>query len=213
MKKSSSNGLTVLNWTIPAFQSSTGFKTCPNAGSCAAGCYARSGTYRFSNVVAAHEAKLVLSQGETFVLDMLNEIDSWLLKRNTKTIKIRIHDAGDFYSLEYLEKWCKIMSHYDNNPKVSFYAYTKQVKMIKSYGKLPSNFTVIFSLGGKQDSMINQDTDRHSKVFESVKELKAAGYIDSTQDDMIAATHKNPKIVLVYHGAKNYDNTLWDKAS
>ena len=213
MKKSSQNGITNVNWTIPAFMSQSGIKTCPMAGSCAAGCYARMGTYQFGNVKSAHELKLELTQGDTFVSDMITEIGTWLAKRSVKHLKVRIHDAGDFYSLSYFEKWVSIMNHFENNVRVSFYAYTKMVKMIKDFGPVPNNFRVIFSYGGKQDAMIQNDTDFHSRVFESLDLLLNAGYVDGTQDDMIAAIGKCNKIGLVYHGAKNYSNTAWNKVS
>ena len=213
MRKSSLDGLTVVNWTIPAFQSVTGLKTCPNAGLCAAGCYARSGTYRFGNVVSAHEAKLALTQTETFVSEMIAEINSWLKKRSVKNLKVRIHDAGDFYSLEYFQKWIAIMRHFETEKRVSFYAYSKQVEMIKAFGPLPVSFRVIFSFGGKQDAKIDLESDFHSRVFESLDALQAAGYVDGTQDDLIAAIGASPKIGLVYHGAKSFDNTKWNKVA
>src|ERR1035437_8945483 len=94
MKKSSQNGITNVNWTIPAFMSQSGIKTCPNAGLCAVGCYARQGAYQFGNVKAAHEAKLALTQIDTFVGMMIADVQRWLNKRNTKRLVVRIHDAG-----------------------------------------------------------------------------------------------------------------------
>lgn len=210
MKKSSQDGLTVVNWTIPAFQSITGLKTCPNAGACAAGCYARSGTYRFSNVAKAHEAKLELTQKNEFSALMIAEIEGWLKKRSVKTLMVRIHDAGDFYSKEYTLQWFDVMNHFKGNQKVKFYAYTKQVEVFKNL-IIPENFRLIFSYGGKQDSMIDQNTDFHARVFESIDALNAAGYVDGTNNDMIAAIGQSNKIGLVYHGVKNYSNTLWEK--
>lgn len=213
MKKSSHRDITVVNWTIPAFQSSTGLKTCPNAGLCAIGCYARSGTYAFSNVKRAHEAKLTLTQTDLFVSEMIKEIETWLKKRSVKNLKVRIHDAGDFYSKEYLLKWITIMTHFDKYTDfVSFYAYTKQVNLIKTYkASLPSNFTVIFSFGGRQDSMINMSKDRHARVFKSLSDLESSGYVDGTSDDLVAACGFSNKIGLVYHGVKSYTNTAWAK--
>jgi hypothetical protein len=211
MRKSSQNGITVVNWTIPAFQSKTGLKTCPNAGRCAAGCYARQGAYIWQNVASAHEAKLELTQNDTFIDLMIAEINQWVNKKSVKRLKVRIHDAGDFYSLEYLNRWIKIMSYfekYDN--RVTFYAYTKQVEMFQSEkARLPSNFRAIFSFGGKQDKLIQIETDFHARVFESLEALVAAGYTDGTQDDMVAAMGKSNRIGLCYHGAKNFANTKW----
>jgi hypothetical protein len=92
---------------------------------------------------------------------------------------------------------------------VKFYAYTKQVEMIKNTD-LPSNFSCIFSFGGKQDKLINKKTDRHSMVFNSVDLLKSSGYVNASDDDLQALTENN-KVGLFYHGNKSYENTAWSK--
>lgn len=218
MKKSSQNGITNVNWTIPAFQSATGLKTCPNAGLCAAGCYARQGAYMFGNVKRAHEEKLALTQTDTFVGAMVGEIDRWLKMRKVGHLKVRIHDAGDFYSKEYASKWFAIMRHFENHlllkNRVSFYAYTKQVKMFQSeMGTIPSNFTLIYSFGGRQDALIDVSRDRHARVFETIQDLESAGYQNGTDDDMVAAMGNSIKIGLCYHGTKLFTNTKWDKVA
>jgi hypothetical protein len=190
------------NFGIPAYQSSTGLKTCPNAGACAKGCYALAGAYRFSNVAQAFERRLTATQDESFVHLMIQDIDRQRAER------IRIHDSGDFYNEEYLDRWIRIMRA---RPQVEFYAYTKMVSLFKRRSKdLPKNFTVIYSFGGTEDRLIDVKRDRHSLVFESEAQLKARGYSDaSNQDDV--ALGKNPKIGLVYHGTKNIENTNWGK--
>lgn len=192
------------NFGIPAFQSASGFKTCPNAAACAKGCYARSGAYRFSNVAKAFEERLAFTQKpvKAFVKGMSAEI------KRVRAERVRIHDSGDFYSQEYLYKWVRVMQE---NPNVQFYAYTKQVSLFKAnLIRLPENFTLIFSYGGKQDKLIDQSKDRHSRVFETLEELEAAGYANAMDDDAVALG-SNPKIGLVYHGSKNFQNTDWSK--
>lgn len=190
------------NFGIPAYQSASGFKTCPNAGACAKGCYALAGAYRFSNVAQAFERRLETVQSPDFIQLMLREIDV------NKAERIRIHDSGDFFNEEYLYKWLTII---ELRPNVEFYAYTKMVSMFKRLtNKLPKNFTVIYSFGGTEDGLIDVNSDRHSLVFESIEQLNAAGYADaSNQDDV--ALGANPKIGLVYHGTKNIENTNWQK--
>jgi hypothetical protein len=110
---------------------------------------------------------------------------------------------------KYLDAWLTVMRL---NPDVRFYAYTKMVGLLKLYqsqNKIPPNFTVIFSYGGKQDALIDPSTDRHSRVFGSVRELRAAGYANATKDDAVAAQGSSHKIGLVYHGTKNLENTDW----
>lgn len=190
------------NFGIPAYQSNTGLKTCPNAGACAKGCYALAGAYRFSNVAQAFERRLAATQVDAFVDQMLADIDKQRAER------IRIHDSGDFYNEEYLDRWLRIMQA---RPEVEFYAYTKMVSLFKKRAKdLPKNFTVIYSFGGTEDRLIDVTKDRHSLVFESELQLNAAGYADaSNQDDV--ALGSNPRIGLVYHGTKKIENTNWAK--
>jgi hypothetical protein len=217
MRKSSQNGINIFNFGIPAFRSAGGLATCPQAGQCATGCYARSGTYRFSNTINAYEQRLALTQTEDFVPLLIADINLKALQSKTKSLKtiIRIHDSGDFYNAPYLNKWLKITDHFENNPNVSFYAYTKMISLFEQYKAedlLPSNFNAIYSYGGKQDHLIDVNTHRHSKVFQNETELIEAGYVNASNDDMLALS-PNIKVGLVYHGVKSYKNTTWGKVS
>lgn len=199
----------VYNWGIPAFKSQTGLITCPNASRCATGCYAQNGTYLFSNVKSKYESRLELAQAPQFEAVLGAEIalvKEKALKRDKPCI-IRIHDSGDFYSIEYTQKWLRLIQ---SNPYTLFYAYTKQVAMFKSFHSLPHNLRLIFSYGGKQDHLIDSEQDRHAQVFETLKDLQNAGYADASNDDMVAI---GPclKIGLVFHHRKNYANTSWSK--
>lgn len=190
MKRSS--GPKTVNWGIPAFRSKDGFKTCPMAGQCVKGCYAKQGAYTWSNVKPAFERRLKLSRSLDFVSIIGMEISRRSIKR------VRIHDSGDFYNRDYLLKWVSIAN---DNMDVEFYAYTKMVDLVKSLVFMPENLTIIYSYGGKQDALIDVDLDRHSRVFDSLKSLQEAGYVDTSHDDYLA-TGINPKIGLIYHGAK-----------
>lgn len=205
MKLTSGDNVAVYNFGIPAFRSITGLMTCPKAGVCASGCYAKSGAYLWKTVKNAYEKRLELTQLDTFTELMSTEIQK-LTKKSTKKVYIRIHDSGDFYNDTYLSKWLNVMSRF---PNIQFYAYTKMVDLFKGR-MIPKNFQVIYSLGGKLDTTINQATDRHSKVFQSELDLINAGYVNASKNDLLAIG-ENKKIGLVYHGAKNYTNTLWNK--
>lgn len=204
MKKTEKKtGLKVLNWGIPAYQSSDGFITCPNAGACGAGCYANAGAYRFSNVAKVFDRRLELSMKPgIFIKTMIDEIE------RRKPDIIRIHDSGDFYGPEYTYRWFAICIAC---PTVKFYAYTKEIERFKTMKDIPHNLHLIYSYGGKQDKLINPETDRHCKVFPNLKALKAAGYVDGTEDDSVAAYGKVKKIGLVYHGTKSFSKTNWNK--
>lgn len=200
----------VINFGIPAYQSKTGLKTCPMAGICAKGCYATMGAYIWSNVASVYEERLALTLKPDFAAIAQLELDRYI-KRATKTSKqliVRIHDSGDFYNLDYINKWLRIIN---NNPSVKFYAYTKMVpifKRLQSLGSIPDNFTLIYSFGGLSDNLIDVEKDRHSQVFSSLAELVASGYVDTTENDLNAIGVNN-KIGLVYHG---YKSKTWTTA-
>ncbi len=198
------SGPTTFNWGIPAYQSTTGLKTCPNAAACAVGCYATMGAYRFSNVAKVFEARLKLSQSPNFGLI----INAELRRRSVK--RLRIHDSGDFYSPEYTNRWLAIIRA---NPSIEFYAYTKLVSFFKNLaadGLCPANLTLIYSYGGTEDKLINRSTDRHSLVFATAEDATRAGYALANDDDAVALGD-NLKIGLVYHGNKSLSNTNWGK--
>lgn len=200
MKKST--GVPIFNWGIPAFKAKSGFKTCPMAGTCVVGCYATMGAYTFSNVKPAFERRLALARSK----DLTMVLDSEIKRRGIG--RVRIHDSGDFFNLTYTRKWFSIA---ELNPDVHFYAYTKMVSLFERLN-IPPNFTTIYSYGGKQDTLIKPEEHRHAKVFETLEELLAEGYVDASGDDAIALG-VNPKIGLIYHGTKNYENTEWKKVA
>jgi hypothetical protein len=54
-------------------------------------------------------------------------------------------------------------------------------------GKAPRNFRWIYSMGGKQDHLVNKDTERHADVFLSPQQMADNGYIDQSESDLLAA--------------------------
>lgn len=197
------SGVKTFNWGIPAFESVTGFKTCPNAAACALGCYAKQGAYTFSNVASVFEKRLQLTFNG---VEFIETIDAEIKRR--KVQRLRVHDSGDFYSLQYTMNWFSIMRR---NPDVQFYAYTKMISMFNMLkDQMPKNFNLIYSYGGTEDKLIDKASNRHSWVFQSIEQLHAAGYADASQDDSVALGD-NPRIGLVYHGVKGYNKTNWNK--
>ena len=169
----------------------TAVKSCPSALHCVADCYAQQGAYRWSGVKNAYDTRYELTKTKDFPRLLDDEIKS---KRNIS--HVRIHDSGDFYSREYLNKWISIMH---NNPDITFYAYTKEVKLFKEYKAImPSNFIYIFSYGGKWDHLIDKSKDRHAMVYETLNDLPSE-YINASDNDLQAITG-NINVGLVYHG-------------
>ena len=214
----------IFTWSIPALsaQTSQGFiATCPNAGPCAALCYARSGTYNFRNVKAAHRRNL-----ERFLADpiewterMAQELkhrryrptgspnQNWLWPiredftawRDQGWRSVRIHDAGDFFNNVYLQAWIAVAN---KTPDVLFYAYTKEVKLCKA-ASLPANFVIIYSMGGKQDHLLDLSVDRHADVFPTLKAMERAGYTDQADCDLLAPLLPTNRIGIVRNNIRH----------
>lgn len=181
-KTSKTNNLRVFNFGIPAQD------TCLWAGDCKKYCYASKGAYIWSNVKPAFQRRLEATKQDDFPQVMIAEII------RKKADVIRIHDSGDFYSREYLHKWFKVM---ESLPQVKFYAYSKSLPLLKGE-RLPANFTLIKSEGGKRDDLIDPKSDRHARIFKTEAELIASGYANASENDLIAIGN-NPKIGLLAH--------------
>ena len=104
-------GKLIWGWTIPALF------TCPGATAlCKRLCYALKGFFFIGNVKKSHERNYNESLSDDFVQIMNVDI-----LRNFVRVA-RVHVGGDFYSVEYIHKWIKIVRA---NPNVLFYAYTR----------------------------------------------------------------------------------------
>lgn len=189
-------GVKIFNFSIPAGNDKASGKiTCPFAGSCLSLCYAKKGMYRFGNVERALSRRYEDSKKGDFVERINTELSK---VKKGKQIYVRIHDSGDFYSPAYFAKWLEIAQ---NNPLIRFYAYTKSHSFIRGNFNLPENLDLIFSLGSTKDELINQETERHSKIFQSADEMSVAGYSDSSYLDINATkwVTENHKIGLLIH--------------
>ena len=190
-KTSKKFGVRLFNFGIPAYKSVSGKITCPFAGDCVKFCYAQKGAYIWSNVKPAFEKRYELTKTDDFVNKMNEEI------AKKKPDYVRVHDSGDYYSPAYLRKWLDVAIH---NPHVRFYSYTNSVKMLKNV-TLPANYDIIFSDSGKQKHLIDEKTDRHTKIFHSHNELISAGYTDASSVDLMATKwfNKTNKVGLIFH--------------
>jgi len=199
----------IFNWTLPAFgvrlTNGTTMNVCPNAGACASFCYARNGTYNFSNVKGRHIANLeyILEEPEVWFNQMLEEVQ----KPKMVGKFIRIHDAGDFFSEEYLNLWLKIAIQ---TPEVTFYCYTKEVSMFKRIVEpnCPPNFRYLYSMGGKEDHLIDKENDRHAEVFPDDAAILDAGYSNQDASDLLAITLPSNKIGIPANNIKHFNKKM-----
>jgi len=143
------------------------------------------------------------SQKEDFVPKMIDMIGE--AKKKGKIKAIRVHDSGDFYSPQYIDKWNEIAKAH---PDMTFYAYTKSHhpklrERLNELEKLP-NFNIVQSFGSKWDHLIDPSKP-HAVVFPSKELMDKAGYADAMETDLTAANKANTKVGLYIHG--QYDKS------
>ena len=120
-------------FTLPASKEICG-RTCP-------GCYAIKAQRRFpKTVIPYREARYKASLQDDFVDRIVNELST--TRRDVRTV--RIHESGEFYSQEYVDKWYSIAKAL---PQFTFYTFTKRINDF-DFTKLMNlpNFIVINSL-------------------------------------------------------------------
>ena len=184
------------NWNLPPI------KTCPGRGACEGFCFGDQGRYVFGVVKESMEKNYELSLQDDFVDRMDSEI-SWratAAMKKGKKMYVRVHDVGDYYSIEYARKWIEIAKR---NPDVTFYSYTKSVPIwntLYDNNEVPSNYEITFSKMGKFDHLIRPGF-RTAEVVASKEEI-LAGMTDGTGNDMIAMTAQ--RIALPYHGSRKW---------
>jgi hypothetical protein len=132
--------LKVKTWNLPSGE------TCPGKTAwCIANCYAGKGNFTFPSTKKAHTRNLALSRKGSFVEDMAKECQGEHL--------LRIHSSGDFYSVDYIEKWIQVAKL---NPKTQFLAYTRTWRVPSFHPALRrlaalANFTLIASIDPSSD--------------------------------------------------------------
>lgn len=222
----------VYNWTLPAWVVTLSdgrvFNVCPSAGACAKLCYARHGTYLFPKVRAAHVRNLehVLDDLEGWRAAMTHELrrrryrptgtsraltkpddvelDPWMQTWYANGGRaVRVHDSGDFFSDEYLRAWLQVAR---DTPDVLFYAYTKEVRRFRAIAEheAPDNFRWLFSLGGREDHLIDRDRDRHADVFPDVDSISAAGYESQDASDLYAITLATTRVGIPANNIRHF---------
>ena len=159
------------------------------AGPCADFCFARTNLYKMTNVKKAYEFRYNETKKDSFI-----NVVNYEMQR-LKPDYVRVHDSGDYYSKSYLKKWLKIA---EMNKNIRFYSYTNMVALIKE-DNIPDNFDFIFSDSGKQKHLINEQNDRHTKIFNSRDDIAIHGYVDASDNDLLATKwfSKNKRIGLV----------------
>jgi len=111
---------------------------------------------------------------------------------------IRVHVSGDFFNAEYFRAWMQVASQ---RPEVTFYAYTKSVKIwVDNKNLVPPNFKLTASHGGTHDHLIDRYLLKYALVVFSVEQAKALG-LEIDHDDSHAYGSDRP-FALLLHGTQ-----------
>ena len=103
---------------------------------CRKRCYAMKAQRIYPNVRNSREQNLQETFKDSFVNDLTKAINT-----NKFITYFRIHEAGDFYSQEYLDKWIEIA---EKHPRIKFLAFTKNFDI--DYSKAPDNLKIVISI-------------------------------------------------------------------
>ena len=153
--------------------------TCPSAGSCQIGCYARKGFYGMDNsktMKLTRRLNLLFNDPAKYKQMILSELEPMAKRLKTSSVGIkekmqlviRCNDAGDFFGDRYFNIAREVTRELlDMGYNVKSYAYTKRAKYVIELDK-DKNFVINFS------------TDAHKKDIDQIaaydvkKKLKRA---------------------------------------
>lgn len=187
------------NVSIPASA-----RTCPGAGACKYGCYAKAGRMGLDHAQKAYAENLEMIDDGTFWPKLDAELDDAERRATAKgrEVRIRVHDTGDFFSEEYLQAWLDTARRH---PGIRFYAYTKMVRLLRD-AELPDNFRIVYSYGGRYD----RELDRIRQAVPTAIVVRSdgeipPGYVDGSHDDFYAS--EGLSVALRYHGPSSKEFT------
>jgi hypothetical protein len=252
MEKSKTEGEIIYDLTLPALSGivvdeGTGdfveITTCPGAGECQLFCYARKGGYIMfpaSSMSAAQALNFLVNDPKGYS-DMVNREIHAIKKKTDKAgiqLVVRWHDAGDFFSKEYLDLAFDVAR---SNPDVQFYAYTKMGDVATA--QTPNNFIINFSSGSKRREekkieihrtatkqevkagitvpkdmfydLIDRDGIKLNKDAKGRTQFKSPEALEMFKDRLAAAYKVNPDTIITYDqmldtpiGAKPHWNVI-----
>lgn len=220
MVKSGGQDITIANFGIPAIvglivdEKTKEFRvitTCPGAGECKEFCYVGAGNYikyAASSETMMRALNYIYNDPSGFKNQMIKELKA-LVKPGVK-VYLRWHDAGDFYSKEYLHLAFDVARAV---PEATIYAYTKNAWVVND-NSMPKNFVINFSQGAKpkETNQIDFTKTKYSQVVpaELFKDAKTTGVgldklqkrdpeAQSKMKQIIAREYNvNPKSLLTY---------------
>lgn len=105
-------------------------------------CYAASGEAMFPSVRA-------MRWDNYTQIKESNDVAGLILKSIPARVKvIRVHSSGDFFNKAYFMAWVKVANA---RPDITIFGYTKVIQYVSA--EKPANFKLVYSMGGKMDSI------------------------------------------------------------
>lgn len=148
-----------LIWNLPSGLTCIGMTK-----ECQKYCYAKKAERMYPQVLPFRLRNYNISKLKNFTDIIINYLCN--LKDNWDTI--RIHESGDFYSQEYLDKWFKIINKFNNK---IFYAYTKSFQL--NFKDKPNNFIIIAS----DDNPSKESLKRYKKEFSGIAAVDMKNFL------------------------------------
>jgi hypothetical protein len=158
-------------------------------------CFSASSEVLFPAVFKARKYNFDLLRSLKSVDSMVDLINKSI---PAKANIVRVHVSGDFFNQNYFDAWMKVATL---NPDKIFYAYTKSVPYwVERIDKIPNNFNLTASKGGRMDNMIENYNLKFAEVVFSEEEAETKGFkID--HDDSLAIFSKD-SFALLLHGSQ-----------
>lgn len=158
-------------------------------------CYSAMMEAMYPNVRRLREHNTNLLKGKTF--DQMVELLRISLPIHAKYI--RVHIGGDFFNQTYFDAW---METARRNPSIVFYSYTKSLPYwVARIDKIPSNYRLTASRGGKFDHLIEQHDLRSAEVVFNESDANIRG-LEIDHDDSHAYGDSPKSFALLLHGSQ-----------
>jgi len=127
--------------------------TCPGKTPfCEAYCYGLKGFFTMQQIKDVNDRRLDATLKDDFADIIVNEVIK------TKAPAFRLHVIGDFYSVEYVEKWISIA---DRLPRVAFFGSTRSWRC-EFLSKALKDFRDLFNVYMKASVDLTDDLDPFS---------------------------------------------------
>jgi len=161
-------------------------------------CFSASQEVVFGGVYNLRKANFDAMRAFDNPVDMFHALEA-ALPKNAGVV--RIHVAGDFFNQNYFDAWLALAA---TRQDVLFYAYTKSIPFwLARVGRLPNNFVLTASRGGRKDELIDKHGLRSVKVVFSEDEAKSAGLeIDHTDEHAANPATRSNDFALLIHGTQ-----------